>query len=91
MEVFVVLALALAVVAVGVVVAAAVVLRRHLRQLTETLKGAGDRVRALTSELEEETQVLALETEALQRRLEEGRTGRRGRYTAGDKRSAAGS
>lgn len=91
MEVFVVLTLALAVAAVGMVVVAAVVLLRQLRLLKESVQDATERVRGLTTELQEEAAVLALETDALQRRLAQGRDGGRGRYTASDTSAPVGS
>jgi regulator of protease activity HflC (stomatin/prohibitin superfamily) len=90
-EVFVVVALALAVVAVGTVVVAVVVLLRQMRLLREALRGTTERLRTLAEELGDEGAVLALETEALQRRLEAGPRLSRERYTAGDRRIPKGS
>jgi cell division protein FtsX len=90
-EVFVVLALALAVAATGLVVLAAVLLVGQLRRLRDTVQSTSDRMVALTTELSEEAAVLTLEAEALQRRIAASRRGRPEEYTAKDKRIPAGS
>jgi uncharacterized protein HemX len=90
-DVFVVLALALAVLAVGTVVVAVVVLRRQVKALSAALRQSSERIETLARELGEESAVLSLETEALQRRITEGRTRAADRYTAEDRRLSAGS
>lgn len=88
-----VLALALGVMAVGMVVVAVVVLRRQVQALTQAVDASMAQVRQLTTELSEESAVLALEAEAVQRRLAAGtgkrREGYREGYTADSARAPA--
>jgi predicted PurR-regulated permease PerM len=79
MEVFVVLSLALAAAALGMVVVAVVVLRRQITRLTAALRETSEHVTTLAAELSEEAAVLSVETEALQRRMaSRGKTDRAG-------------
>lgn len=92
MDIFIVLSLALAVFAVGLVVVAGVVLGRQLQRLTAAVRRTSEQLTALASELNEETAVLNLEAEALQRRLAESRSRGTDRYTPQeDRRIPAGS
>ncbi len=89
MAVFVVLALALAVMAIGMVVVGIVVLRRQVQALTQAVDATMAQVRELTTELSEESAVLALEAEALQRRLADGTDKPHAGYTAKSTRAPA--
>lgn len=88
MEVFVILALALAVVAVGAVVVAVVVLRKQVAALAEGMRATSEHVRRLSEELGEEVATLTLEAEALQRWTTGDRGEDRDEYTADSTRSS---
>jgi hypothetical protein len=68
-DVFVLVALALAVLALGAVVVAGVALVRAVKELSGAARAAGERVAPLTDELRAEQAVTLLEVDALQRSL----------------------
>jgi hypothetical protein len=78
LDVFVLVALAFAVVSLGAVAVAAVTLWRAGRSLADAGRGAGQRMGALTAELADEQAVMALELEAIGRRRAAGAKARRG-------------
>lgn len=82
MSVFVVLALALAVAAVGGVVVAVLQLLRASRGLRAGVERATERLGPLTQELSDEAAVTAVEVEALQDGIERLSTSRRDRTRA---------
>ncbi|HEY8340726.1 MAG TPA: hypothetical protein VIK95_12730 [Egibacteraceae bacterium] len=79
MSVFVVLALALAVAAVGGVIVAALQLLRASRDLRAGVERASQRLDPLTQELSDEAAVAATELEALQASIERLSASRRER------------
>jgi len=68
-EVFVILAVVLALAALGAVVAASVALRRQSRVLATQVEHTQERLTPLVDELNDELAVTSLETEAITRRV----------------------
>lgn len=72
MDAFVFLALAVAVLSIGLVGVAVAQAVRVTRRLLSTMRAASERIRPLTEELEREAAVAGTEGEALERRLAAG-------------------
>ena len=68
MDAFVILALALAVMALGAVIAAGIALRRQALGLTDEVRRSEQRLIPLVTEMTDEFAVTALESEAISRR-----------------------